>query len=233
MAIRLFAQYHLQLLFSLAASKTDMGNVRTPSPLCSILQALRSNAPTLMGTLISVSGVRHTSSSSTKVTRLKDPKKYHVPYPTKYNPISSANKAVPILPPGLSYNPPPSSPSPFETPDIFLPTSERRLVSTAAALPVLPPALRETKKKAYHLTQEQIEEMKTLRATQPYKWTRKSLAKKYGCSQFFAGMVAEAPESRKLDMQRRLAVIKSRWGLFKRTARIHRHKRRELWAKGE
>ncbi|KAK9236320.1 mitochondrial ribosomal protein subunit L20-domain-containing protein [Lipomyces kononenkoae] len=211
-----------------------MGILRTSSPICSILQTFRSNVPTFRSTTIfSTSDVRHTSSGSAKVTRLKDPKKFRVPYPTKYNPISSANKAVPILPPGLSYNPPPTAPSPFETPDIFLPPSERRLVSTAEALPVLPPALRETKKKTYHLTQEQIEEIKQLRTAQPYKWTRKSLAKKYGCSQFFVGMIAEAPESRKLDMQRRLAVIKSRWGLFKRTARTHRQKRRELWAKGE
>ncbi|KAK9323285.1 hypothetical protein V1517DRAFT_345468 [Lipomyces orientalis] len=211
-----------------------MRSLGIPSLLCSGFRTCRSTAPTCIGTtLISTSAVRYTSTGSTKVTRLKDPAKFSVPYPTKYNPISSANKAVPIIPPGLSYNPPPSMSSPFETPDIFLPASERRLVATAEALPVLPPPLRETKDKKYHLTPEQLEEMKQLRAAQPYRWTRKALAKKYGCSQFFVGMVAEAPESRKLDMERRLATIKSRWGLFKRTSRIHRQKRRELWARDE
>ncbi|KAK9427584.1 mitochondrial 54S ribosomal protein YmL20 [Lipomyces doorenjongii] len=211
-----------------------MGSSRITYVLCSVFQTFHSSIPTFNGTAkVLTSSVRYASTASSKVTRLKDPKKFGVPYPTKYNPISSANKAVPILPSGLSYNPPPSTPSPFETPDIFLPPSERRLVPTAEALPVLPPALRETTKKKYHLTPEQLEEMKQLRTAHPYKWTRRSLAEKYGCSQFFVGMVAEAPESRKLAMERRLAMIKARWGLFKRTSRIHRQKRRELWARDE
>ncbi|KAK9465374.1 mitochondrial ribosomal protein subunit L20-domain-containing protein, partial [Lipomyces arxii] len=152
------------------------------------------------------------------------------PFLTKYNPKSSASSASPIFPVGLTYNPPASSPSPFETPDIFLPSRERKFIITAPTLPVLPPPLREIKPKTYHLSKDSIEKIARLRSTDPYRWNRKALATQFKCSKFFVGMIAEAPQRRKDDMDRRLSLIKSKWGLYKRTSRYRRQQRREMWA---
>ena len=162
-----------------------------------------------------------------------------VPFPTKFHPTFSANNAQPILPPGLTYNPPPSAPTAYETPSLFVPAvdQENRLLlqmsSQEHGEAALPPSLSKVYKKKYHLSEEQVDEIRRLRTLDPYVNTRKVLAEKFGCSQFFIGMVAPAPQDRKEEMVRRLSVIKQRWGPVRRTARYQRQKRNELIARDE
>ncbi|KAK9481211.1 mitochondrial ribosomal protein subunit L20-domain-containing protein [Lipomyces japonicus] len=168
-----------------------------------------------------------------RTTRFKDPAKFNTPFPTKFNPISSANKARPILPPGLTYNPPPSAPSPFDTPDIFLPVSERIKVATDASLPVLPPPLGPISTKQYHLTEVEVEEIKRLRATDPENNSITSLAKRFNCSYFFIIMVSRVPESRKLYLQGKARLARLEQSEVKRHAIAERLKRRQSWRRDE
>ncbi|KAK9447778.1 mitochondrial 54S ribosomal protein mL58 [Limtongia smithiae] len=164
-----------------------------------------------------------------KVARTKDPKKYRTPFPTRFNPQSSANTARPIYPPGLTYNPPPSTSSPYETPDIFLPMDKRIAIDRAESLSYLPPPLRTIQEKTYHLTEENIAELRRLRYEDPAKWTRSKLGEKFGCSPFFAGMAAELPPDQLREQLKGKVKEQKKWGLYKRNARLQREKKKEGW----
>lgn len=142
-------------------------------------------------------------------------------------------------------NPPSASPSPYHTPPAFLPPNDPRRTLLAqsykAANPYqdesrrLPPLANKNmqKEKRYHLGPAEIEEIRTLRQSDPWKWTRKVLAEKFECSQFFVGMVGElvspAGVQKKAEEQQKRAEVKDRWGKRKRIARDDRSRRRELW----
>lgn len=87
--------------------------------------------------------------------------------------------------------------------------------------------------KKYHLTPHDVEEIRRLRTQDPYTWTRKKLAEKFDCSQFFVGMVAEAPPEKKEMEFAKEEAAKARWGKRRRYAREDRQKRRELWGKDQ
>lgn len=101
----------------------------------------------------------------------------------------------------------------------------------AAAAPVsqLPPPLKPPYQKSYHLQPHDVVEMRRLRAEDPAVWTRAKLAVKFATSRFFVGMVCEAADERKGEMQTRLARIKARWGKRKVGARLERKRRRAGW----
>lgn len=92
----------------------------------------------------------------------------------------------------------------------------------------LPPALRQPYEKKYHLTEKEIEEIRTLRLSDPNKWTRVKLAEKFGCSQFFVGMVVKAPEKAE-SVAKEHEAARAKWGLRRRTAREDRERRKILW----
>ena len=130
----------------------------------------------------------------------------------------------------IVFNPPSSSPSPYQTPPAFLPPHDPRRTLLAQshrfANPYidpaykLPPLSRKVQKeKKHHLKPEDMEEIRRLRRQDPYKWTRKTLAEKFECSQFFIGLVAEAtPEKKQMESDKILA-IQNKWGKRRRTAR--------------
>lgn len=141
----------------------------------------------------------------------------------------------------IVFNPPSSSPSPYQTPPAFLPSHDprRALLSqsyqhanpyknVATRLPPLTHKVRSEKK--HHLTPKEIEEIRLLRSQDPYKWTRKVLAEKYGCSQFFVGMIAEASADKKQKENEVQQAYKDKWGTKRAAAREDRQRRRELWA---
>jgi hypothetical protein len=101
----------------------------------------------------------------------------------------------------------------------------------AASRAVLPPPLKPVLEKKYHVTEEQIEEIRRLRAQDPRKWTRYSLAEKFHCSPFFIGLVSRAPLEIRDDQRRALEEIKKRWGRKKTEAREDRARRKELWGR--
>ncbi len=143
----------------------------------------------------------------------------------------------------IVFNPPSSAPSVYQTPAVFLPTNDprRQLLaqSHSHANPYsqpdrpLPPPIRAPYEKKYHLGQDQIAEIRRLRSEDPFTWTRKKLAEKFDCSQFFVGMVVEASKERKEQQKQVLENVKEKWGRRKRYAREDRAKRRELWGRDE
>lgn len=136
----------------------------------------------------------------------------------------------------IIYNPPSASPSVYITPSLFLPKDDPRRTPSAAAAAEgkkgkekLPPPLSKPYEKKYHLTETDFEEIRALRNSNPNTWTRRRLAEKFNTSSLFIGMVCQATEDRKSEMQGRLATIKQRWGIRKRTARWDRARRKSGW----
>ena len=144
----------------------------------------------------------------------------------------------------IVFNPPSSAPSVFHTPLKFLPPNDRRrqLYASAASLrpasdpessTELPPAVRTPYEKKYHLTQDDMEEMRRLRREDPQKWTRAKLSEKFQCSYLFVGLVCQAPKEKLEQQAQDLDSVKARWGPRKRAAREDRTKRRQLWGRDE
>lgn len=137
----------------------------------------------------------------------------------------------------IIYNPPSSAPSVYHTPTKFLPPNDLRrklrtdsqleVVKEATSLPLMFKSASETSK---ILGEAEIEDMRRLRAKDPMTWSRGKLAKRFGCSPLFVGMVCEASPEKKLVQKQILDAIKSRWGNKRSIAREDRELRRELWA---
>lgn len=151
----------------------------------------------------------------------------------------------------IIFNPPSSVPNVYHTPSLFLPKNDprRKLHSQAptpsatppstpgtSAIPPatssqsrsLPQSVRPVYQKKYHLTPEQVEEIRRLRKEDPRKWTRVRLAEKFECSQFFVSLCCSAPEV-KAEQDKQLEEIKKRWGRRKTEARGARQERKKLW----
>ncbi|KAL8937933.1 MAG: hypothetical protein Q9216_004172 [Gyalolechia sp. 2 TL-2023] len=174
---------------------------------------------------------RHESSARRTTKRLR----------VKPDPSFAPSSTADQLQHQVVFNPPSSSPSPYQTPAAFLPPNDpRRSLLTQShehanphAQPNqrLPPPVKKPAEKRYHLKEEEIEEIRRLRQEDPATWTRNKLARKFDCSDFFVAMVCEASPSRKAQQQKALDEIKARWGNRRRHAREDRQKRRVLWGR--
>jgi hypothetical protein len=144
----------------------------------------------------------------------------------------------------IIFNPPPSAPSVYHTPSMFLPKHDRRreLLSKFSTHPAakqqnaeskLPPALKEPYKKKYHLTPEDLVEIRRLRAEDPVKWSREKLAKKFDCSGLFIGIVCTSSLEHRERERQLLEDVKSKWGRRRREAREDRSRRRATWGMEE
>lgn len=94
----------------------------------------------------------------------------------------------------------------------------------------LPTPVRTPYEKSYNVTEEQVEQIRALRAEDPNKWTRVRLAEKFGCSQFFVGMVAKAVEKAE-RVEAEHERMRRRWGARRREAREDRERRKILWGR--
>jgi hypothetical protein len=94
----------------------------------------------------------------------------------------------------------------------------------------LPAPVRAPYEKRYHLTDKEIDEIRQLRTQDPYTWTRVKLAEKYGCSQFFVGMVVKAKEKAK-EVEAGHAEMRRLWGAKRREAREDRERRKAMWGR--
>lgn len=108
-------------------------------------------------------------------------------------------------------------------------------LSTGSYLPprpsaALPAPVRTPYDKKYHLDEAQIAEIRRLRLGDPDKWTRVKLAEKFGCSQFFVGMVVKVPEKAARVSQEHEAA-REKWGKRRREAREERERRKVLWGR--
>jgi len=137
----------------------------------------------------------------------------------------------------IIFNPPSSAPSVLHTPLKFLPKDDKRrqlLTNTPRSTigissSSLPPPVIKLKPgyQRHHLSEEDVAEMRRLRATDPENWTRIKLAKKYNCSSLFVRMCCEATKEEIEATKARMEAMKARWGPKRRKAREDRVKRRE------
>jgi Mitochondrial ribosomal protein subunit L20 len=152
----------------------------------------------------------------------------------------------PISQTEIILNPPASEPSVYHTPLKFLPKNDpkRRAYlgtlykdATAAASNSsetrLPPEMESPKMGKYHLTPEDVAEIRRLRDDDPVTWSINNLAKKFQCAPVFIATVARTPRDHKATMEARLERVKSRWGPRKTKARNERKKRKEMLYSGE
>ncbi|MCJ1325553.1 hypothetical protein MMC10_002216 [Thelotrema lepadinum] len=158
--------------------------------------------------------------------------------PTPWPSAVAGSKYLKSNVPTVVFNPPPTAPTPYQTPPLFLPPNDNRRSTLAEAYEYsnpyasgsrpLPPLVEEPRQKTYNVTAEQIAEIRKLRSSDPFTWTRKKLAEKYGCTEFFISLCSPAPQE-KLDAEKRKQdEVKSQWGKRRRGAREDRQKRRIL-----
>ncbi|PNY28403.1 54S ribosomal protein L20, mitochondrial [Tolypocladium capitatum] len=148
----------------------------------------------------------------------------------------------------IIYNPPASEASPAHTPFLFLPRSDpRRLallrmrsnpgapsLAPAAEASDLPPAMRYHRRDPkYHLKEDDVAEMRRLRAEDPMKWSVGHLAQKFDCSPIFVRMVAPAPDGHLDWLNAKMERKMARWGPKKTQAREDRKRRTEMMYRGE
>ncbi|RAL06311.1 mitochondrial 54S ribosomal protein mL58 [Aspergillus ibericus CBS 121593] len=138
----------------------------------------------------------------------------------------------------IIYNPPSSAPSVYHTPTKFLPSDDiRRNLRTTSVNGInaesLPPAVRASTEKKYHLNPSDIREIRRLRATDPMTWSRLKLAKRFDCSPTFIALVCEASPQKKEIQKRVLEAVQSRWGSKRRMAREDRQLRKEAWGRDQ
>ncbi|KAJ5966004.1 hypothetical protein N7481_012718 [Penicillium waksmanii] len=140
----------------------------------------------------------------------------------------------------IIYNPPSSAPSVYHTPSKFLPVNDvRRAMRPANAATAttdvneLPSVYKTEPERKYHLTPEDVEEIRKLRLNDPMTWSRYSLAKKFECSPLFIAKVCGASPEKKAIQKQVLEAVQSRWGPKRRMAREDRKLRREAWGRDE
>ncbi|KAF2713037.1 hypothetical protein K504DRAFT_369956 [Pleomassaria siparia CBS 279.74] len=97
---------------------------------------------------------------------------------------------------------------------------------------MLPPPVRKPYEKKYTLGEVEIAEIRRLRLSDPDKWTRVKLAEKFGCTQFFVGMLVRVPEKhQRVETSHQKA--RDMWGERRRGAREDRIRRRAMWGRDE
>lgn len=138
----------------------------------------------------------------------------------------------------IIYNPPSSMPNVYHTPTIFLPKDDKRRAIQASLQPYsqaqIPaesiPAIQERREKRYHLTEADVQEMRRLRDEDPVKWSQTALERKFDCAPQFVQIVIRGMTKEKAKQQRAVnAVVRSNWGVKRRTAREDRAIRKERW----
>jgi hypothetical protein len=93
----------------------------------------------------------------------------------------------------------------------------------------LAPPLKPLQLKQLHVTREQMEEMRQLRAQDPVFWTRTRLAAKFDCSVMFVAMAAPAPAEHRRSLDQATTEAAEHYGYKRRQIRLNRKRRRELW----
>ncbi|KAK7749192.1 hypothetical protein SLS62_008373 [Diatrype stigma] len=85
----------------------------------------------------------------------------------------------------------------------------------------------------YHVTREQVEEMRQLRADDPERWSVLRLAERYGCTNYFVMMCCKASPEHQARERERKEAIRARWGPIRTQAREERRKRKALLLRDE
>ncbi|KTW28944.1 hypothetical protein T552_01574 [Pneumocystis carinii B80] len=126
----------------------------------------------------------------------------------------------------LFYNPPASPPDYRVTPYILLPDDVKKLAERPVSDGKLPPPLSPIKKKKYHLTEEDIKEIKALRRS---GISRSELSKRYNASRLFIGMISPLNKEKLQEIEKKDQEIKNSWSEHKKEVKMNRYKRKMLW----
>lgn len=119
------------------------------------------------------------------------------------------------------HNPPSSVPTPHS---LTTAPASPLLFKAAEGGGELPPLVRQKRKpEQARLTQEQMNELRRLRMSDPKTYTCGVLARKYGCSRVFVSMVAPLPKDKQPER------ASEEWGEHKMLIREIRRRRREHW----
>jgi hypothetical protein len=219
----------------------SLAHATPSSPLTTPLHFTRSPAAALISATSSNGhghghGRRHQSTTSRTKKMLKIP-----PHPDFLTPNAGQNHII--------FNPPASAPSVYHTPFKFLPKTDPRRRANLSQLfrtsedveagskgdgSTLPPPSREseTRQRKYNVTEEQVEEMRRLRAEDPVQWSVLKLAAKFDCTPMFVMICCRPSDEHHAKERQRLQAIKARWGPRRTKAREDRFKRRTLLLQG-
>jgi hypothetical protein len=80
------------------------------------------------------------------------------------------------------------------------------------------------------LSESDVAKIQRLRSEDPKTWTRVALAEKFGCSQFFVGMVAKNKVQAE-SVARRHEGAREKWGARRKIAKEDRERRKALWGR--
>ena len=138
------------------------------------------------------------------------------------------------------HRPPPSAPTPFSLSTApaspllspLKPTIPLDLPQSVSTSP-LPPPVWKPKGSKKVLDKRQIEVIKSIRAENPTKWTQGRIAKRFGCTRDFVGLIAPLNTTQQriaLEARDNAHEAKRRgWGERKATYVAIRQKRKSLW----
>jgi hypothetical protein len=148
--------------------------------------------------------------------------------------VNNPNATTAELSDGLTFihRPPPSLPSALSLSSN--PASPLLREPTAAPENTpLPPSLNEIKPPKARLTDEQIQELRRLRASAPETYTQKKLAQMFNTTPSTVGMVATLPQAKRTAARQKFFAAhdeqRGKWGEKKSIIRDIRKKRREFW----
>lgn len=153
----------------------------------------------------------------------------------KYNAARSAFNIKPVPTQGLIHNPPASMPSIKETPKAFLPKNDPRLkifagkfkTYTRAELDEMPLIYATLKDNS--LTPELVEQIVTLRAENPDKWSIAKLAAKFNVDAKKVNVITGVSKEKQAQVLDQLKELKSHWPVKKLHAREDVVRRKHMW----
>lgn len=126
----------------------------------------------------------------------------------------------------VAYNPPSSSPNPLVTPTPFLPAHLRaHTLKQQDQNSILPPALMKPKEKTF-LTAEQIEEIKSLRAS---GLPAAAIARRFSTTSMFVSLVAPLPKSVRQVIKEKEKAEKASWSPRRQAVHEVRQLKRATW----
>lgn len=188
--------------------------------------------------------IRHKSSANRTKRALNIP-----PEPSFLN--TAGSRAAQAQQDHIVFNPPSSAASVYHTPFKFLPKTDPRrranLTSlfhssstisfgdSASSSGALPPKVEHEYYQAdkYHLTKEEVREIRRLRTSDPKEWSVLKLAKKYNCSPIFIMMAVKSSAEHKASVKKHLQKKKEQWGPIRTQAREDRSERKRMMLRGE
>ncbi|KAK5654900.1 hypothetical protein OQA88_6938 [Cercophora sp. LCS_1] len=193
-------------------------------------------------------GTRQKSTASrTKRALNIPPHPSFLPKPSEEETDSSSTRII--------FNPPSSAPSVYHTPFKFLPKSDPRrranlpatLFASSTTIQYSPeepspeeaakavnklPVVRPDHPKVYHVTPEQVQEMRRLRKADPVTNSVTALAKKFACSKLFVMMCCHSTPEHQKQMKKAIEDERKKWGPRKTQAFMDRERRWQMMLDG-